>query len=108
MNEHSARMLAQLQEAGISWPDATALRRIAMTLHAWSEMECGTGRGCIERDETTGKPYWLNSHTMCRTPVADREKGALKRLAAIMARYPQLDHYVARRPARRASVHSAP
>ncbi len=39
-----------LLRAGISWDDAHAMRRIAMTLHAWYELECGTDRGCIERD----------------------------------------------------------
>lgn len=79
--------IGALVRAGISWDDAVALRRIAMTLHRWHELECGTDGGCIERDETTGKAYWLNSHTMRRSPVADREKGALKRLAEVMGRY---------------------
>lgn len=74
--------------------DAEALRRISMTLHRWHELECGIDNGCIERDETTGNTYWLNSHTMRRYAVADRETGALKRLAAIMSRYPTLSAYV--------------
>jgi hypothetical protein len=55
-----------------------------MTLHRWHELECGDGNGCIERDETTGKAYWLNSYTMRRTPIADRETGARKRLDRIV------------------------
>lgn len=43
------------------------------------------GNGCIERDEATDKPYWLNSINMRRYPIADREKGATKRLNAIIA-----------------------
>lgn len=47
-------------------------------------MECGDGNGCIERDEATGKAYWRNSHNARRFPIADRETGARKRLAAII------------------------
>lgn len=91
-----------LTRAGISYEDATALRRIAMTLHRWHELECGTDSGAIERDETTGIPYWYNAksrYLQANDPraysrVPDREKGALKRLAGIMARYPALKAYV--------------
>lgn len=83
-----------LTRAGISQPDAEALRRIAMTLHRWHELECGSDRGCIERDETTGKPYWSSAITGKRYAVADREEGARKRLAKIMARYPTLRAYI--------------
>lgn len=83
-----------LTRAGIDYQDAVSLRRIAMTLHRWHEMECGVDNGCIERDEKTGKAYWLNSHTMRRSPVADRERGAHKRLAAVMSRYPALRAYI--------------
>jgi hypothetical protein len=69
---------------GFTLAEAEALRRISMTLHRWYELECGTDNGCIERDETTNKAYWLNSHTMRRTPIADREAGAIKRLKAII------------------------
>lgn len=65
-----------------------------MALRRWFEKECGTDNGCIERDETTGKAYWLNSYNMKRFPIADRETGARKRLAVIMARYPDLTAYV--------------
>lgn len=134
--------LPRLTAIGISYPDAIALRRIAMTLHRWHELECGTDRGAIERDESTGNPYFVRQgnygwSVWCladdgagktrasrktfptkdaaieymltvapsrepeirqvlyrRFPVPDRETGALKRLAAIMARYPQLSAYV--------------
>lgn len=86
--------IATLTRAGISYDDAASLRRIAMTLHRWHEMECGTDNGCVERDETTGKTYWLNSMSGRRSPIADRETGALKRLAKIMAGYPNLASYV--------------
>ena len=84
----------RLLRLGIDYDDALALRRIAMTLHLWHERECGTGSGCIERDETTGKAYWLNSNNMHRSPIADREKGARKRLAKLMAKYPTLTAYI--------------
>ena len=99
--ETQARMFATLQSLGVAQPDAEALRRISMTLHRWHEMECGTDNGCIERDENTNKPYFVyelggfcKPYKRNRTPIADRETGALKRLHAIMARYPSLKPYV--------------
>lgn len=90
--------IAALERVGISYEDATALRRISMTLRRWFEMECGTDSGAIERDEKTDKPYWTydagNNGKRGRTLIADREKGALARLATIMARYPTLGHYI--------------
>lgn len=94
MNKQTHAMLNQLENVGISYEDATALRRISMTLHRWHEMECGIDNGCIERDEETDKTYWLNSYTMRRSPIADRETGAKKRLAKIMSRYPTLGFYI--------------
>lgn len=44
--------------------------------------------------ETGSKPYWRNAMSGKRYPTPDREKGARKRLAAIMAKYPDLDYYV--------------
>lgn len=92
--ESVTRMLNALIDAGIDPADADALRRISMTLHRWHEAECGTGYGYIERDEETGKTYWVNANTGARLPCYDRETGALKRLAAIMARYPSLGYYI--------------
>lgn len=43
--------IGPLLRAGIDYDDALALRRIAMTLHRWHEMECGINDGCVERDE---------------------------------------------------------
>ena len=98
-------MLDSLQRAGISSDDLQPLRRISMTLRRWFELECGTGTDsvsvCIERDEQTDKPFcrtqymgagnkWIDR----RFPVADREKGALKRLDVFRAKYPQLVFYV--------------
>lgn len=83
-----------LEKLDISYEDAVQLRRISMTLHRWHELECGTEYGCIERDETTGKTYWLNSMSRRRSPVADRETGAKRRLAKLMAKYPTLGFYI--------------
>ncbi len=98
--------IARLMTSGISWEDAHALRRIAMTLDKWSEYEAGTGEGqvsiSIERDgdEPYSKPYmrkqWptRDGYQDIRWPIADREKGAHKRLAAIMAKYPSFAFYI--------------
>lgn len=86
--------VVNLVRTGIGTADAFALRRVAMTLHRWHELECGTDTGAVERDETTSKTYWYNAMTGRRSPCNDRETGALKRLAHIMARYPALSYYV--------------
>ena len=94
--------LPRLTAIGISYSDAEELRRIAMTLHRWHEMQCGAGDGCIERDEKTGIPYWYNANSRylaandrrAYSRIPDREKSALKRLAAVMKRYPHLTSYV--------------
>jgi hypothetical protein len=100
-----ARFFESMERYGISYQDADNLRRIEMTLQRWSEQECGDGNEygswAIERDETTEKPFMIHHHyrhgkgqdTVTRSPIADREKGALKRLAAIMANYPELIAY---------------
>lgn len=94
MNKDSYACLSRLESLGISTDDAWSLRRVAMTLHRWHELECGIDGGCVERDEKTGKVYWHNSYTGRRTQFRDRETGALKRLGKIMARYPFLTPYV--------------
>jgi hypothetical protein len=96
MNRDILEMINRVQRYGITLDDALALRRISMTLHRWYELECGDDYGCIERDDATGRPYWLNAMTgkRSRFPIADREKGALKRLDKIMSRYPELAAYV--------------
>ena len=93
MNKQQYYMFKALETEGMTYQDAQALRRISMTLHRWHEMECGTDRGAIERDEQTGTPYFRTvKGTRYRT--RDMETGALKRLDAIMARYPHLTPYV--------------
>ena len=84
-----ARLTAQentLVSLGFTIDEAAALRRISRTLRRWHELECGIDAGCIERDDATGKPYWVAQYrdNVRRWPVADRERGALRRLARIM------------------------
>ena len=93
-------VIRRLQGAGISWEHANTLRRISMTLQRWGELECGDGNDyaswAIERDEQTGRPYMVHypyDGKPRRKLVADREKGALKRLQAIMGQYPQYIAY---------------
>ena len=100
---------------GIPFSDANTLRRAELVLHRWAEQECGDGNDyaswAIERDETTGKPFrCLYPHTSAatRTPIADREAGALRRVRMVCAAhglsfYHQTDPrgcalYVAREP----------
>ncbi len=87
--------------------DAESLRRISMTLHRWHELECNAdvqrfipkrieGKLCYIVAEESGRPY-LVSHDGAKhryTAIPDRERGALKRLAKIMKRYPSLSSYV--------------
>jgi len=83
-----------LQTIGIDYYDARALRRISGTLRRWYELECGTAWGHIERNEQTGKPMFYYNDVPKGKIIPDREKGALKRLGNIMAKYPDLKPYV--------------
>jgi hypothetical protein len=110
MNKHTFEMIERLKRAGISDSDAWHLRRIAMTLHRWHELERGDGNDwqswVITRGHKQngtflysdhGKPYLeihRNAQPTAYESVADRETGAKKRLAKIMARYPDLRSYV--------------
>ncbi|MDD5350037.1 MAG: hypothetical protein PHQ12_07485 [Chthoniobacteraceae bacterium] len=94
-------LYARLQALGLSYDEADQLRRIEMTLQRWGELECGDsdnyGSQHVERDETTGKTFLVyqphTSNERSRTPIPDREGGALKRLAKIMAAHPGLVSY---------------
>lgn len=100
---------------GLLPSEAAALFRAERTLRRWAEQECGDGNDyaswSIERDEETGVPYrCIYPHTgkMYRTRIADRERGALARVAKLCAAhglnfYHQTDPrgcalYVAREP----------
>ena len=69
---------------GFTADEVASLRRISSTLQRWYELECGTDSGVIERDDATGKPFWV-PYSGRRSPVADREAGALRRLARIIS-----------------------
>src|SRR5215831_2322928 len=103
--------IATLQSIGISHDDAIALRRISMTLHRWHELECGTSNDyyseCLVRGRQTGQVFeydddgapYLERHIHTQTKpiyiaVPDRERGAKKRLAKIMARYPDYVEFI--------------
>jgi hypothetical protein len=87
-----ARLDSYLLTLGFTDSEVSSLRRINSTLQRWHEMECGTDHGVIERDDATGKPFWISytrrylgaNDARMRSPVADREAGALRRLAKIM------------------------
>ena len=86
--------IAAVLSCGVSYDDARALRRISLALHRWHEHECN---GAIQRngERGDGAPWWhstCDGRRICRAP--DRERGALRRLAVIMARYPALTSYV--------------
>ena len=95
-----------LRTLGFSAAEVETLRRISMTLQRWFEYECGTGDGhtsvSIERngDEPDSKPYkriqypTAHGYVDQRFPVPDRETGARKRLAAIMANHAPLQAYI--------------
>jgi hypothetical protein len=103
--ERQAHMFRALESLGIPRDDAEALRRDSMRLRRWYELECGTENAAgssvsVERDEATGKTFqriqyrlrgegWVDR----REPCADRETGALRRVAAVIARYPGLSVY---------------
>lgn len=94
--------VVRLVQAGISEPDAYALRRIAMTLHRWHELECGDSgllsSWAIERRESDGKSvmafYPHDARPRHEREIPDREAGAKKRLGMIMAKYPSLSAYI--------------
>ena len=87
MKPATAHALALL---GISFYDCGRLARIALTLHRWDELLCGTAEGHIEIDEKTGKPWFVCARTSQRFPVPNRGAAAIKRLSAIMDAYPTL------------------
>jgi hypothetical protein len=78
--------------------DAQTIRRCAMTLHRWSELECGDSNEhaswSVERNKDTGKPeQWTHYHGTGKSRmvnIPDRETGAIKRLDATLANYPSL------------------
>jgi hypothetical protein len=104
--ERIVNLYRALERIGITGQDVDQLLRIERTLSRWSERECGDGNSygswAIERDEATDKPYEVRHYyghgqsadRVTRTPIADREAGAKRKLAGIMAKYPSLVAYI--------------
>lgn len=98
--------IERAKRCGLTEPDAMVLRRIALALHRWFELECGDGNNygswSIERDEETEIPYFVRHHyrhgqgqdTVTRYRVADRETGARKHLDVLMQKYPSLRAWI--------------
>lgn len=89
-NAKLAERLTRKTGVLVTIADAETLRRAEITLTRWAEAECN---GTIQRDETTGKPWRYHgghyagvSGTVTRWPIADRETGALARVAALCER----------------------
>ena len=77
-----------LRELGFTRDEAESLRRISMTLRRWHEHECN---GTIQRGEDgVARGYRVNARFLDPNDprywysVPDRERGAKKRLAAIL------------------------
>lgn len=95
----------RIARAGVicSTSEARTLRRAALTLHRWHELECGTDAGHIERDGDNGdgRPYfvpcgrWYGGRYVepKRRPILDRERDAIARIAATCAAM-GLNYYV--------------
>lgn len=106
-------LITRLRGLGFTAEESAALLRIAATLHRWHEEACGDSNDycswAIERDDT-GKPYrvthwyfregsaFCNRNHTTRDPIPDREKGALRRLEAILKDHPDLTYYQQRDP----------
>ena len=87
---------SKLCDLGFSYEETDQLRRISMALHRWAERECN---GEIEVDDD-GKAYhqheytaWSGGCQIVRYRVPNREAGAKRRLAKIMANHPDFTYY---------------
>ena len=86
---------SKLCDLGFSYEETDALRRISMTLSRWAERECN---GEVEVDDDA-KAYSVNqggawnNWKITRYPVPNREAGAKRRLAKIMANHPDFTYY---------------
>jgi hypothetical protein len=96
--ERQTRLIYILASLGFTDQETAQMRRISNTLQNWFELECGNNQGFVERDPETEKPYFVRegrANTPAnRRPIPDRETGARRRLAAIMASHPHLQTYI--------------
>lgn len=93
------KMNCALSAYGFDFLEAITLRRIAQRLHTWSERECGTDWGCIERDESTGIPFrtwdWPgNKGPRGRMQIKDDEAVQLARLKKLMTTHDSCIAYI--------------
>lgn len=89
--EKIARFYESMGNLGFTYGETETLRRAEMTLHRWAEAECN---GEIQRDDETNKPRrYYGAEMQHSTPTADREAGALRRIAAVLAKHPELTFY---------------
>lgn len=81
--EHREWMYRALMAYGLTRDDCEQLRRISLQLHSWDERCCNE-----DIEETDDGKAWLTVHGIRgnhRFRIPNREAGALRRLAAIMA-----------------------
>lgn len=95
----------RMESLGFTCDEADKLRLIEKTLQRWAELECGNSNDhaswAIERDEATERPFLVTHHYprngspsyTSKRAIADRERGALRRLSAIMANHAELWSY---------------
>lgn len=84
--EKTSIVQQRLIAAGIkaTMAQAETLRRAELTLQRCGERECGDGSNYyLERDEETGLTYNVHIESGRRYRCPDREKGALRRVAAL-------------------------
>ena len=88
------------ERLGIDFDDVCSFRRDSMTLRRWFENECGDSNNyaswAVERDQQTDIPYLVTypyNGKERRRRIADREKGARKRIAARCERL-GLNYYI--------------
>ena len=112
--EDRARIINNLLAVGFTRDEASLLRRISMTLRRWYELECGTENDygtsfAIERGskvdgkfvaDPDGKPFMRTAYNrkgeykISHYLTADRERGAIKRLDAIMTQHKNCTYYL--------------
>ncbi len=114
MQTQTIEMLNRVTNLGFTLDEALKLRRIAMTLSRWNELECGDGnnygswaitrgyktKGVFTYDDD-GQPFMEHHHYLhgagkdytSYTRIPDRDAGARKRCDAIMAAHPDLIAY---------------
>lgn len=99
--ERIGRLFVQMHNLGFTPSETSTLLKCEWVLHRWAELECGTGDGHIERDEATGKPFFVNDRSRyvdpkdprSRRAIPDREASTYRRIEKLMERHPGLWWY---------------